>query len=206
MWVKRLFDLLVALVLLIPGLPMMAVVAVLIRLNTGEQATFTQQRIGYRGQVFTIYKFRTMNNARDENGELLSDDERLTPLGRVLRKLSLDELPQLFNILKGEMSLVGPRPLLIKYMPYYTEREQLRHTVRPGITGLAQVNGRNTLGWNQRLEYDAQYVENWSLWLDIKILWLTVEKVLKRDGVIEAPDTAVNMYDLDIERGGGLSQ
>lgn len=150
---------------------------------------FSQQRPGLDGKLFTLYKFRTMTDARDVDGDLLSDGERLTSFGRFLRSTSLDELPELFNVIKGEMSLVGPRPLLTEYLSYYTEREHCRHSVRPGITGWAQVNGRNMAPWNDRLEMDVWYVEHRSILLDIRILFMTAGKVISQDGVSADADS-----------------
>ena len=169
--------------------PVILVTAVLVRVKLGSPVIFHQKRPGYREQIFTLCKFRTMTDARDENGELLPDSERLTKFGSFLRESSLDELPELWNIFKGDMSLIGPRPLLISYLPYYTERERLRHTVKPGLTGLAQVSGRNFIEWDKRLEKDVEYVENLSFLLDLKILFLTVKTVLVKENV--AVDTDV---------------
>lgn len=176
----------------------MVVTAILVRWKLGSPVLFKQQRPGLHGKPFYLYKFRTMTDERDEKGELLPDHVRLTPFGQFLRKFSLDELPQLYNILKGDMSFVGPRPLLMKYLPYYTDREKKRHNVRPGITGLAQVSGRNNLGWDERLELDVKYVENYSFWLDLKIIFLTIKKVLKSEDVVIDPRST--MKDLDEER------
>jgi lipopolysaccharide/colanic/teichoic acid biosynthesis glycosyltransferase len=180
---KRIFDLF----LTIPGLillsPILLIVAVLVRIVHGKPIFFTQVRPGFRGELFTVYKFRTMTDQRDDNGELLPDEQRLTSLGRFLRTASLDELPELFNVLRGEMSLVGPRPLLIQYLDRYSPEQARRHDVLPGITGWAQVNGRNALTWEDKFRLDVWYVDNWSLWLDIKILALTLWKVIKREGI-----------------------
>jgi len=197
--VKRGFDFLVSFVMIVLLSPVIAAVAVLIRLNMGGPVLFKQQRPGLGRKTFTIYKFRTMSDACGPDGELLPDEQRLGRLGSWLRKLSIDELPQLLNVLKGEMSLVGPRPLLIKYLPFYTERENTRFTVRPGITGLAQISGRNMLSWNDRLELDAQYVERQSLLFDFKIICLTAWKVIRRENVIVISNLYVK--DLDKERG-----
>ncbi len=185
---KRLFDICAAGLLLFLLSPLLFAVALLIRLLLGSPILFSQQRPGLNGSCFTLYKFRTMTDARDGDGALLPDGERLTGFGRFLRSTSLDELPELFNVLKGEMSLVGPRPLLVEYLPYYTEREQCRHRVRPGITGWAQVNGRNLAPWDERLEMDVWYVEHRTLLLDIRILLMTAAKVLKREGVSSNAD------------------
>lgn len=168
--------------------------------NKGAGAFFFQERPGKNGEIFKVVKFKSMSDEKDNNGNLLPDIKRLTPIGRFIRKTSLDELPQLWNVFKGDMSLIGPRPLLVRYLPYYTEREKIRHSVRPGITGLAQINGRNTLDWDKRLEYDVEYAENVSFILDLKIIYKTVLKVIKHDGVI------VNKKEnyLDIERKNKL--
>jgi len=163
--------------------PVMLVVALLIRLTMGSPVLFRQVRPGLYGRPFTMYKFRTMLDIRNERGELLPDELRLTPVGRFLRKTSLDELPELFNVLKGDMSLVGPRPLLMDYLDRYTPEQARRHEVKPGITGWAQVNGRNALTWEEKFKLDVWYVDNWSLWLDIKILFMTLVKVFKREGI-----------------------
>jgi sugar transferase EpsL len=180
---KRLFDLLISLFLIIAFCWLIIIVAFLVRVKLGKPIVFTQPRPGKNGKVFNVYKFRSMTDERDEQGELLSDDLRLTKFGQLLRKLSLDELPQLFNVLKGDMSFVGPRPLLVEYLPLYNERQARRHEVRPGITGWAQVNGRNAISWEQKFEYDVWYVENQSILLDLKILILTVKKVFIREGI-----------------------
>ena len=189
-WANRLFDIVVAVLLLILLLPVLVVIAVMVRLRLGSPVLFSQQRPGLHEKSFTLYKFRTMTDACDPNGVPLPDGERLTDFGRFLRSTSLDELPELFNVLKGEMSLVGPRPLLTEYLPYYTERERCRHRVRPGITGWAQVNGRNLAPWDERLEMDVWYVENRSLLLDIRILFMTAGKVFRREGVSSNADDA----------------
>lgn len=195
---KRLFDIVVAALMLLLLSPVFLVIALMVWITMGSPILFRQVRPGLNGQPFTLYKFRTMTDARDEYGRLLPDTQRLTKLGRFLRSTSLDELPELLNVLKGDMSLVGPRPLLMKYMPYFTQRERIRFSVRPGITGLAQVNGRNKLSWNERLELDVQYVEQWSFKLDLQILWRTVWCVLGRSGV--EVDPRATMLDLDEER------
>ena len=180
---KRVFDLL----LTIPGLilisPVLLLVAVLVRIYHGKPVIFRHVRPGYRGQLFTVYKFRSMSGDRDARGNLLPDAARLTRLGRFLRAASLDELPELFNVLRGEMSLVGPRPLLAAYLTRYSPEQARRHNVLPGITGWAQVNGRNALTWEDKFALDVWYVDNYSLWLDAKIMLLTLWKVLKREGI-----------------------
>lgn len=182
-FVKRLIDIMISAAGLILLSPIMLVLWILVRMKLGKPAIFTQERPGRNERIFKLYKFRTMTDAKDEKGELLPDEVRLTDFGKKLRATSLDELPELFNILKGDMSLIGPRPLLIKYLPYYTKREQLRHTVRPGLTGLAQVSGRNFIAWDQRLEKDVEYVEKLSFWMDVKILIRTVAVVFKKENV-----------------------
>lgn len=175
---KRAFDFAGAAVLILALSPLYLLCYFLIKKNMGSPAIFSQQRPGRGAKIFKIYKFRSMKNTVDADGNPLPDEERITPLGAFLRKTSLDELPQLFNVLKGDMSFIGPRPLLPQYLPYYTEREKLRHTVRPGITGLAQINGRNCTTWDKKLEFDARYVETLSFFGDVKIALLTVKNVL----------------------------
>ncbi|WP_276914888.1 sugar transferase [Aneurinibacillus aneurinilyticus] len=180
---KRSFDLVCSLSLLFITFPIIGVCALLVRRKLGTPVLFKQERPGLHGKPFHIYKFRTMTDERDGQGELLPDDVRLTRFGRLLRKLSLDELPQLFNVAKGDISLVGPRPLLMEYLPRYTPRQARRHEVKPGITGWAQVNGRNAISWEEKFELDVWYIENRSFWLDLKILWLTFFKVVRSEGV-----------------------
>lgn len=180
---KRLLDIIIAAAALIILSPILLLVAILVARNLGRPVLFKQVRPGLQGKPFTILKFRTMRDATDEHGNRLPDSERLTPFGRRLRSTSLDELPELINVLRGDMSLVGPRPLIMAYLDRYSERQARRNEVRPGITGWAQVNGRNAVGWDERFEMDVWYVDNHSLWLDMKILWLTVLTVLRRDGV-----------------------
>lgn len=182
-WSKRIFDVLVAGLGLILFSPLLAILALLVWVFQGRPILFRQQRPGYKGRPFTIYKFRTMSDRRDANGNLLPDAERLTPFGRFLRSTSLDDLPQLINVLRGEMSLVGPRPLLMKYLERYSPEQMRRHDMPPGITGWAQVNGRNALSWEEKFRLDVWYVDHWSFWLDIKILVMTLVKVLKREGI-----------------------
>lgn len=195
---KRFCDLLVALFALILLTPVLAVVAVAIRLTMGAPVLFRQPRPGYRGCIFTVLKFRTMREATGPEGKPLSDGERLTRVGGLLRKTSLDEIPQLWNVLTGQMSLVGPRPLLVRYTPFFTERERLRFTVPPGITGWAQIHGRNEASWDERLANDVWYVEHWNLWLDFQILCVTFLKVFRAKGVVV--DANAIMQDLDQER------
>ncbi|WP_416807283.1 sugar transferase [Bacillus safensis] len=186
---KRMIDVTVALTLLIAGSLLFLLIYGLIRWKIGTPVVFRQKRPGLYGRPFMLYKFRTMTDERDEHGVLLPDHLRLTKIGALIRKLSLDELPQLVNVLKGELSLVGPRPLLMEYLPMYTEEQARRHLVKPGITGWAQVNGRNTLSWEEKFTYDLWYVEHQSFWLDMKILWMTLLKVMKTEGV-QQPDHA----------------
>ncbi len=180
---KRLFDLIFAFLALIVLSPLILLIAILVRIFIGTPLLFKQQRPGYKGRPFFIYKFRTMTNRLTRDGNLLPDAERLTPLGNFLRALSLDELPELFNILKGEMSIVGPRPLLMEYIPRYSPEQMRRHDALPGLTGWAQVNGRNAITWQDKFNYDVWYVDHWSFWLDVKIILLTVWKVVKREGI-----------------------
>ena len=180
---KRLFDFIVALCALFILLPVIIVVAVLIRFKLGSPILFTQNRPGLNGKVFKMMKFRSMLDGKDKHGNLLPDDERMTSFGTFLRSTSLDELPGLFNVLKGDMSLVGPRPLLVQYLPLYSTEQARRHNVRPGITGWAQVNGRNAISWEQKFKLDVWYVDNQSFLLDLKILLLTVKKVFVREGI-----------------------
>ncbi|MFA9500030.1 sugar transferase [Mannheimia sp. E30BD] len=191
---KRLFDITTSLVALLVLLPVFLIVAYKVKQNLGSPVLFRQVRPGLYGQPFEMVKFRTMKDAIDQNGNLLPDSERLTPFGKMLRATSLDEIPELWNVLKGDMSLVGPRPLLMEYLPLYNERQAKRHNVRPGITGYAQVNGRNAISWEQKFELDVWYVENRSLWLDIKILLKTVIKVLLRDGISKPGEVTTTAF------------
>ena len=191
---KRLFDITAAFAaLLLLALPL-ALLTWQVRRKLGSPAFFRQVRPGMHGQPFEMVKFRTMTDARGADGALLPDADRLTPFGRFLRASSLDELPELWNVLKGDMSLVGPRPLLMEYLPLYSPQQARRHEVRPGITGWAQVNGRNALGWDEKFKLDVWYVDHRSLWLDIKILWLTVKKVLVREGISAAGEATMPRF------------
>lgn len=181
--IKRCFDLAASLVALLSLFPVMLATAILVRIKLGSPVFFRQTRPGRNGKPFQMIKFRTMLDAVDEQGKPLPDSERMTSFGQFLRSSSLDELPELWNVLKGDMSLVGPRPLLMEYLPLYSEQQYRRHEVRPGVTGWAQVNGRNALSWEDKFKLDVWYVDNRSLWLDLKILFLTVKKVLVRDGI-----------------------
>jgi sugar transferase EpsL len=180
---KRIFDLTIVLLLSPLIIPAFSVIALLVRLKLDSPVIFKQSRPGLNSTVFNMYKFRSMTNERNKAGNLLIDEVRLTKFGKFLRSTSLDELPGLWNVLKGDMSLVGPRPLLVEYLPLYSEEQNRRHDVKPGITGWAQVNGRNAISWDEKFDLDVWYVDNQSIWLDIKILWLTVQKVISRDGV-----------------------
>ncbi len=184
--IKRLIDIAGASAGLLAGLPVFLGVAAAVRVNLGSPVLFRQRRPGLHGDIFELVKFRTMRDARDEEGKLLADDERLTAFGKALRATSLDELPQLWNVLRGEMSLVGPRPLLPEYLPRYSAKHARRHEVKPGITGLTQVRGRNSLTWAEKLDYDVQYVDEWSLLLDLQILVETVLATVRRDGISAA--------------------
>ena len=194
---KRLLDLLAAaLALLLLLLPLLAL-AWLIRRKLGSPVLFCQVRPGLQGRPFTMFKFRTMTDERGSDGALLSDAQRLTPLGRFLRSSSLDELPELWNVLRGEMSLVGPRPLLMEYLPLYSPEQSRRHEVRPGITGWAQINGRNAISWADKFALDVWYVDHRDMWLDLRILWLTVRKVLVRDGISAEGEATMSRFEGD---------
>lgn len=200
---KRVVDFSIALVVLILSGWFIAIVAVWLHFaNKGAGAFFLQERPGKNAKIFKVIKFKTMTDERDSEGKLLPDAQRLTKVGRFVRSTSIDELPQLFNVLKGDMALIGPRPLLPRYLPYYTERESLRHTVMPGITGLAQANGRNSLSWDEKLELDVQYVEQLSFWNDIKIFFKTLHNVLERKDIEVAPKGVF----LDVERSRNANQ
>ena len=202
--VKRLLDIIISLAALIILSPILLIVAILVRCKLGSPVIFHQERPGYHEKIFKLCKFRTMTDERDSTGELLPDEVRLTRFGKILRSTSLDELPELLNILKGDMSLIGPRPLLVRYLPYYTDQERHRHDVRPGLTGLAQVNGRNALGWEDRFAYDIEYVENISFIMDLKIIGMTVCKVLKRSDTLSGAEQVV--ADFDVYRGAGKNE
>lgn len=182
-YIKRILDVICSLIAIIVLLPFILIIAIMVRIKLGSPIFFAQKRPGYNEKVFTLYKFRTMTNKKDPDGNFLSDEERLTSFGKKLRSTSLDELPELFNVLRGDMSLVGPRPLLVSYLPYYTKQERKRHSVRPGLSGLAQINGRNFLDWNKRLAMDVKYVENVSLGLDIYIIIITILQVFRHKDV-----------------------
>jgi len=198
---KRIFDSLFSLISLLILMPIIIIVSILIKINIGSPVIFTQQRPGLHGKPFFVYKFRTMTNETDHNGNLLPDYKRLTGFGRLIRKLSLDELPQLFNVLKGDISLVGPRPLLMEYLELYTPEQARRHEVRPGITGWAQVNGRNAISWEEKFKLDVWYVDNQSFWLDLKILYMTVIKVFKSEGINQSGHATIEKF--TGTKGGG---
>lgn len=192
--VKRIFDFTASLCGLILLSPILIVVALLIRLNLGSPIFFTQDRVGKNNKVFKMIKFRSMKNGVDKDGNLLPDEMRLTKFGKILRSTSLDELPELINVLKGDMSLIGPRPLLIDYLPLYNEDQIRRHNVLPGLTGWAQINGRNNLSWNEKFNLDVWYVDNWSIGLDIKIFFLTIYKVFKREGISQDGNVTMERF------------
>jgi len=191
---KRIFDFSISFILLILSFPLLAIIAFKIRQNLGKPVLFKQLRPGLAGKPFQMFKFRTMKESCDSNGKLLPDEARLTNFGRFLRSTSLDELPELWNVLKGEMSLVGPRPLLMDYLPLYSPEQARRHEVKPGITGWAQVNGRNTLSWEEKFNLDVWYVDNQSFLIDCKILWQTLLKVLKREGINTTSDAMMPAF------------
>lgn len=182
---KRLFDVIFSFLALVILSPVLLVIAILVRIKLGSPIIFKQERPGKDEKIFKLYKFRTMTDAKDSKGKLLSDEKRLTRFGRMLRSSSLDELPELFNILKGDMSFVGPRPLLVEYLPYYTKKEHHRHDVRPGLTGWAQVNGRNLVGWSKRLKLDVEYVDKITFCRDLSIIFSTIAVVFKRSGITD---------------------
>ncbi|MGA5690594.1 sugar transferase [Cytobacillus pseudoceanisediminis] len=191
---KRLFDFSCSLIGIIILSPLLLLAALFIRMKLGSPVLFRQMRPGLYGRPFFVYKFRTMTDERDENGNLLPDEERITPLGQMLRKFSIDELPQLFNVVKGDLSLVGPRPLLMEYLELYSPEQERRHEVRPGITGWAQVNGRNTISWEEKFKLDVWYVNHQSFFLDIKIIFLTVYKVFKREGISQQGHVTIEKF------------
>ena len=197
-YIKRILDIILSLIAIIITLPIFLIVGILILIFIGQPAIFRQKRPGKNEKIFTMYKFRTMTNKKDEDGNLLPDELRLTKLGKFLRKTSLDEIPEFINILKGDMSFVGPRPLLVDYLPYYTEEEHHRHDIRPGLTGLAQVNGRNLLNWNDKFQKDLEYVNNITFINDVKIIIDTIKIVFKREGITD--NKSATMTRLNIER------
>lgn len=197
-YIKRLLDILISLTFIVLFSWLYLILVILVRIKLGSPVLFCQERPGYNEKIFKLYKFRTMTDKRDEKGNLLPDSERLTRFGSMLRSTSLDELPEMFNILKGDMSLIGPRPLLVEYLPYYTEEERLRHSVRPGLTGLAQVSGRNYLAWDKRLARDVEYVNHISFIMDVRIIIKTIMVVLKKEDI--AIDTNIVEGNLCDER------
>ena len=196
---KRPMDFLLALIAIVLLSPVMLIIAILVRIKLGKPILFKQERPGLNEEIFTIYKFRTMTDERDENGELLPDEMRLTKFGKFLRSTSLDELPEFLNILKGDMSIIGPRPLLVEYLSLYNEHQKRRHEVRPGLSGLAQVNGRNTLSWEEKFKIDIEYVDNISFIGDLKIIFLTVKKVFKREGINQEGEATIQAFKGSIE-------
>ena len=194
MFVKRLLDITISLIALIFLLPLMSLIYLSVIINLGSPAFFLQERVGKDNKIFKMIKFRTMKNSTDKNGNLLSDNERVTKFGSFLRSFSLDELPELINILKGDMSLVGPRALLVQYLELYNDEQIRRHEVLPGLTGWAQINGRNSITWSEKFKLDVWYVDNWSLWLDIKIFFLTFWKVLKREGINQSESVTMEYF------------
>ena len=193
-YIKRILDFTLALILLLLLSPVFLIIAILVLIFHGRPIIFTQERTGYKEETFDLYKFRSMTNEKDENGELLPSKDRITKFGSFLRKTSLDELPEIFNILIGDMSFIGPRPVLVRYLKYYEDRERLRHEVKPGLTGLSQVNGRNRISWRKRFEYDVYYVENISFLLDVKIFIDTIKVVLSRKGIADVEETKVDEF------------
>ena len=193
-YIKRILDLILSLMALILLMPLMIIIGILVRINLGSPIIFKQKRPGKNEKVFTLYKFRTMTDKRDIDGNLLPDEYRLTKFGKFLRSTSLDELPELINIIKGDMAIVGPRPLLVEYLPYYTEEEKHRHDVRPGLTGLAQVNGRNTISWEEKLKYDTEYIKQISFYSDLKIIFKTIKKTIKREDILMGNEFVVGKF------------
>lgn len=194
-FIKRPMDFILSLIAIIVLSPIFLIVALLVKIKLGSPVIFKQQRPGLNEKIFTMYKFRTMTDERDENGELLPDSVRLTKFGKFLRSTSLDELPELFNILKGDMSIVGPRPLLVQYLPLYNDHQKRRHEVRPGLTGLAQVNGRNAISWEEKFDLDVRYVDNVSFIEDWKIVLLTIKKVFAREGITSETSATMEFFE-----------
>ena len=193
-YIKRILDLILSLMALIVLMPLMIIIGILVRINLGSPIIFKQKRPGKNEKIFTLYKFRTMTDKRDIDGNLLPDEYRLTKFGKFLRSTSLDELPELLNIIKGDMAIVGPRPLLVEYLPYYTEEEKHRHDVRPGLTGLAQVNGRNAISWEEKLKYDTEYIKKNSFYSDLKIIVKTIKKTIKREDILMGNEVVVGKF------------
>ncbi|WP_294836431.1 sugar transferase [Eubacterium sp.] len=193
-YIKRILDIISSLLAIIILSPLLAVTAVLVKTKLGSPVLFKQERPGKDEKIFTLMKFRTMTDERDENGELLPDEVRLTKFGKFLRSTSIDELPELFNILKGDMSVIGPRPLLVEYIPRYNEHQHRRHEVRPGLSGWAQVNGRNTISWEDKFDMDVHYVDNYSFAMDVKILFMTVLNVIKKEGISSETSATMEVF------------
>ena len=193
-YIKRILDLILSLMALIVLMPLMIIIGILVRINLGSPIIFKQKRPGKNEKIFTLYKFRTMTDKRDIDGNLLPDEYRLTKFGKFLRSTSLDELPELINIIKGDMAIVGPRPLLVEYLPYYPEEEKHRHDVRPGLTGLAQVNGRNAISWEEKLKYDTEYIKKISFYSDLKIIFKTIKKTIKREDILMGNEFVVGKF------------
>lgn len=193
-YIKRILDIIFSLLAIIILSPLLAVTAVLVKTKLGSPVLFKQERPGKDEKIFTLMKFRTMTDERDENGELLPDEVRLTKFGKFLRSTSIDELPELFNILKGDMSVIGPRPLLVEYIPRYNEHQHRRHEVRPGLSGWAQVNGRNSISWEEKFDLDVEYVDNYSFAMDVKILFMTVLNVLKKEGISSETSATMEVF------------
>lgn len=200
--IKRLFDIVLSGAAIVVASPVLGVLYVLVAAKLGTPVLFKQERPGYKGKIFRLYKFRTMTDERDEKGELLPDEKRLTAFGKKLRSTSLDELPEFFNILKGDMSFVGPRPLLVQYLPLYNEEQARRHDVLPGLTGWAQVNGRNAISWEEKFRYDVEYVDRVSFLFDLKIIFMTVKSVLKREGISQQGEATMEYFTGTEKRGG----
>nr|WP_241635346.1 sugar transferase [Fusobacterium gastrosuis] len=191
---KRIFDIFCSIIFILLFWWLYILLAILVKRKLGSPVIFSQQRPGLNGKVFTMYKFRSMTDARDKNGNLLSDEERLPRFGKMLRATSLDEIPEFFNILKGDMSLIGPRPLLVSYLDRYTPEQARRHEVRPGISGWAQVNGRNAISWEEKFKYDVEYVNNVNFWLDLKIIFLTVKKIFIKEGISQEGNATMEEF------------
>lgn len=198
-YIKRALDIISSLMFILLFWWLYIIIAIMVKKNLGSPVVFKQERPGLNGKIFTMYKFRSMTDTKDKDGNLLSDEDRLPKFGQLLRVTSLDEIPEFFNVLKGDMSLIGPRPLLVEYLPYYTEEEKKRHNVRPGITGWAQINGRNFLHWNERLQKDIEYIENISFIFDLKIILKTINKIIKKEDIAVIP-SKVRFLKLDEER------
>lgn len=198
-YIKRIFDFTGALLAIILFSWVIVITAILVALKLGRPVIFKQERPGYKGKIFTVYKFRTMTDEKDKDGNLLSDEIRLTKFGKILRSLSLDELPQFFNVLNGDMSFIGPRPLLVEYLKLYNKKQKKRHDVRPGITGLAQVSGRNAISWEQKFDIDVEYSKNISFMLDFKIFFLTIKKVLIKDGISAEGSVTIERFEGNVK-------